>query len=212
MKQVSKLHYIVTNSAEAEQACKGGVDWIQLRLKNIAYDEYKTVALEVQAVCRRHSASFIINDTVNLALDIHADGVHIGKEDMPPANARKILGENFIIGCTANTLEDIIQLSAQTVDYIGLGPYRFTNTKERLSPVLGVEGYRSIFTGLHNRTVNIPPVIAIGGITENDVEELLLTGLHGIAVSGAISNSGNIVNAAQRFNNIINNQVQQIKT
>ncbi len=81
MKAISKLHYITTNASMAEQACAGGVDWIQLRLKNVSYDEYKTVALEVQAVCKKYNATFIINDNIKLALDLGADGVHVGKED-----------------------------------------------------------------------------------------------------------------------------------
>jgi thiamine-phosphate pyrophosphorylase len=167
MKPVSKLHFITTDAATAEEACKGGIDWIQLRLKNIPYADYYTIAGEVKAVCKEYNAAFIINDNVALALDIGADGVHIGKQDMLPDKARALIGAKFIIGCTANTLEDIVSLSGMPIDYIGLGPYRFTKTKQNLSTVLGLEGYQKIFAQLEERQTVPPPVIGIGGITEN---------------------------------------------
>jgi thiamine-phosphate pyrophosphorylase len=187
MKQISKLHYITTGPQLAEKACRGGIDWIQLRVKEIPYNDYRAVAREVQAVCAVYSCTFIINDNVELALELQADGVHIGREDMPPAAARDLLQGDFIIGATANTLEDIIRLSGQPVDYIGLGPYRFTSTKKKLSPILGAEGYTAIFTQLQAMAIPVPPVVGIGGITEADMAVLAATGLHGVAVSGSIS-------------------------
>lgn len=199
MKNISKLHYITTDPHHAEQACKGGVSWVQLRLKNVPYDTYYSVARQVQQVCKKYNATFIINDNVHLALDIKADGVHIGKDDMPPAEARQLLGDNFIIGCTANTLEDIIRLASQPIDYIGLGPYRFTTTKEKLSPVLGLEGYRSIRQQLQQARITCPPIIAIGGILSYDIPLLFNAGANGIAVSGAIHNAGDIAATAKEF-------------
>src|SRR4051812_38446914 len=117
MKRISKLQFITTNAATAEQACMGGVDWIQLRLKNTPYDDYLAIALEVQAICKRYNATFIINDNVMLAYNIKADGVHLGKQDMPPDAARQLIGNDFIIGSTANTFEDIDYLAAKPVDY-----------------------------------------------------------------------------------------------
>ena len=199
MKQISKLHYITTSAQLAEQACKAGVNWVQLRLKNLTYDAYKGLALDVQSVCQQYNATFIINDNVSLALDIGADGVHIGKEDMPPSKARAILGNDFIIGCTANTIEDIILLSQGPADYIGLGPYRFTATKEKLSPIIGLDGYQAIFSLLKHIPATIPPVIGIGGIQQEDMDTLLASALHGVAVSGAISNASSVTEAAKLF-------------
>ena len=187
MKQISKLHYITTGPELAEKACRGGIDWIQLRVKEIPYHDYRAVAREVQSVCTAFNCTFIINDNVELALELQADGVHIGKEDMPPATARALLQENSIIGATANTLEDILALLHQPIDYIGLGPYRFTSTKKKLSPILGAEGYTAIFTQLEAMGKRVPPVVGIGGITEADIAVLAATGLHGVAVSGSIS-------------------------
>ncbi len=204
MRKVSKLHFITTNAADAEQACKGGADWIQLRLKNISYDEYRAKALEVQAVCRKYDATFIVNDNVKLALDIHADGVHVGKEDpLPQADIDAMLARERIIGCTCNTIEDLEHLSGKAVGYIGLGPFRLTSTKQNLSPILGIEGYRRLFEQAKERNLILPPVIGIGGITDEDVPALLSTGLHGIAVSGAISNAQDIASAAKRFKSLL---------
>jgi len=205
MKTISKLQYITTSATLAEQACKGGVDWIQLRLKNISYDDYRATALEVQAICKKYNATFIINDNVKLALDVNADGVHVGKEDpLPPDDVEEMLKGNYIIGCTANSIEDFIHLSGKPVDYIGLGPFRFTNTKQNLSPVLGIEGYQRIFSEIKERAMKVPPVIGIGGITEKDVMALLATGLHGIAVSGSITHAVNVTETAKEFNELVN--------
>ena len=200
MKSISRLQFITTNARLAELACIGGVDWIQLRLKNVSYDEFKAIAMEVQGVCIQYNATFIINDNVKLAFDIDADGVHVGKEDpLLPEDIKEIAARNCIIGCTANTIEDIIHLSGKPVSYIGLGPFRFTATKQNLSPLLGIDGYKNIFTQLAEKEITAPPVIGIGGITHDDVPSLLSTGLYGIAVSGAISNATDVSAAARSF-------------
>ncbi len=183
---ISRLHYIVTTPEQAEQACSAGADWIQLRLKNKSYEDWKVIALETQTVCRSYQARLIMNDNVHLAGEIGSDGLHLGKEDMPVLEARKLLGNEIIIGGTANTLEDILMHHQSGASYIGLGPFRFTTTKEKLSPVLGLAGYTSLMTALQQQSVTIP-VIAIGGITIEDVPDLLKTGIHGIAVSSAIT-------------------------
>lgn len=204
MKQISKLQFITTNAADAEQACAGGVDWIQLRLKNVSYDEYYAKGKEVQAVCKKYNATFIINDDVKLALDLDADGVHVGKDDpLPQHYIDEMLGKNKIIGCTTNTIEDLEHLSGKAVGYIGLGPFRFTATKKKLSPILGIEGYKRIFTLLKEKEMKMPPIIGIGGIVGSDVSNLLTTGLYGIAVSGAIANAPDITTAAQIFKRLV---------
>jgi thiamine-phosphate pyrophosphorylase len=147
---ISKLHYITqdladhSHSALAEQACIAGVDWVQLRIKNKTFDDQVIIANETAEICQKYNAKLIINDNVKLAKEVNADGVHLGKTDMEPAEARRILGNDFIIGGTANTFEDIIRLVQSGVEYIGLGPFRFTSTKENLSPILGIEGYKNI--------------------------------------------------------------------
>jgi thiamine-phosphate pyrophosphorylase len=206
MKPISKLHFITTNAVTAELACKGGVNWVQLRLKDITYEQYKKVALEVQEVCSNYNAVLIINDNVQLAADISADGVHIGSTDMTPSEARAILGENFIIGCTANTIEDVVRLSALPINYVGIGPFRYTTTKQNLSRVLGLEGYKSIFNQLKTTNTKHPPIVCIGGIIVHDVLSLMETGVHGIAVSGAIGNASDVSGKAAEFIRIIENR------
>lgn len=204
MKEISRLHYITTSAELAEKACKGGVTWVQLRLKNTSQEAFTKTALEVQEVCKQYKATLIINDNVQLALAIGADGVHLGKEDMPYSEARRLLGNDYIIGGSTNTLADIIRLSGEPVDYIGLGPYRFTTTRQNLNPIIGMEGYQAIFFQLKNTQISIPPVIGIGGIEEKDVTDLLAVGLHGIAVSGAISHAIHPTTSASVFTQLCN--------
>ena len=104
---------------------------------------------------------------MELVKQIGADGVHLGKLDMPIKEARERLGKDFIIGGTANTFEDIRQHAADGADYIGCGPFRFTTTKQKLSPILGLDGYHSILTQMREKGITIP-VVAIGGITRED--------------------------------------------
>jgi len=196
--KISKLQYITSNPVHAEKACKGGADWIQLRVKNKSFEEWKVLALETKRICKLYKARLIINDNVQIAREISADGVHLGKEDMSPVEARKILGEKFIIGGTANTMDDIMKRQRMNVDYIGLGPFRFTSTKENLSPVIGINGYIYMFPELKRRNMNIP-VIAVGGIRTGDVKNLISAGVYGVAVSSAITNTNDITKSTQEF-------------
>jgi thiamine-phosphate pyrophosphorylase len=196
--EISTLHYIATTAEAAELACQGGVRWVQLRAKNLTTAEWKQRALEVQAVCRRYGAALIINDNPALTLEIGADGVHLGQQDMPPAEARHLLGPDFIIGGTANTFAHVEKLVAAGVDYIGLGPFRFTTTKEKLSPILGLAGYAEVLA--QGRAAGFTtPIVGIGGIELADVAALLATGLHGVAVSGAIGSAADPAAAARLF-------------
>ncbi len=202
--QIDKLHYITTNFSDAEQACRGGAGWIQLRIKNKAYEEWKAIARETKKVCEQYGTKLIINDSVQLAKEIGAAGVHLGKEDMSPAEARIILGDQFIIGGTANTWEDIKRLTTLRIDYIGLGPFRYTQTKTNLSPLLGIKGYDALMKNCRVESVTTP-MIAIGGIQKEDIHSVLATGVFGIAVSSAITNSGNIKKETFRFKEAIEN-------
>ena len=172
----------------ARMALEGGCKWIQLRMKDASDDEVRKAAAEIQPMCKEHEAVFLLDDRVELAKELHADGVHLGKNDMPIDEARRILGEEYIIGGTANTFEDIQRIAAQGADYIGCGPFRFTTTKKNLAPVLGIEGYRDIIAKMLNAGINIP-MVAIGGITPDDIDEILATGVQGIAVSGTVLNA-----------------------
>lgn len=179
-------------------ALRGGCRWIQLRMKDEPDETVEPIALRLQKACREAGATFIIDDRVRLAKKIKADGVHLGKEDMPVAEARRFLGEEFLIGGTANTADDVIRLKRESADYVGCGPFRFTTTKRKLAPILGLEGYRAVMKRLDKENLSVP-VCAIGGITLADVPAILATGVRGIAVSGSILNAADPVQAMHDF-------------
>lgn len=179
-------------------ALEGGCRWVQLRMKNATADEIRPVALEAMALCREAGATFIIDDHVELVKEIGADGVHLGKNDMPIDEARRILGPDFIIGGTANTLDDVLMHVKNGADYIGCGPFRFTTTKEKLSPVLGLEGYRDIVAGMKAAGIDVP-VVAIGGIVAEDIPEIMATGINGIALSGTVLRAANPVDEMKKL-------------
>ena len=186
-------------------ALEGGCRWIQLRMKDAPAEEIIACAEEVLPLCRRHGAKFLLDDHVELVRQLGADGVHLGKNDMPVDEARKILGPDIIIGGTANTIEDIIRLHKQGADYIGCGPFRFTTTKKNLSPILGLDGYRSIVLKMKELGINLP-IVAIGGITVEDIPSVMGTGVSGIALSGAILGAPDPVEMTARIIETIDNR------
>ena len=180
-----------SHKSSAALALKHGCRQIQLRNK----EEKDSLKAEITArwiklYCDYYNADLYINDDVELCQIIGAKGVHLGKDDMSPIKARSILGKDFVIGGTANTFDDILRLHDSGVDYIGLGPFRFTSTKVNLSPVLGIEGYESIINLCLERDINTP-IIAVGGITLKDIEKILNVGVAGVAMSSAILNAKN---------------------
>ena len=173
-----------------QMALEGGCRWIQLRMKDASKEEILKTAESTRKLCRKYGAVFILDDYVELVERTGADGVHLGKDDMPIDEARSLLGKGKIIGGTANTFEDVKRIYSAGADYIGCGPFRFTTTKKKLSPVLGLDGYKRIIEQVNTYGINIP-VIAIGGILLPDISDIMQTGMSGIAVSGAILNADN---------------------
>ena len=167
-------------------------------MKEATDAEFVAEAKKVKTLCEEYHAMFIIDDKVNLVRQTGADGVHLGKNDMPIDEARRILGPEYIIGGTANTLDDVERLYRAGADYIGCGPFRFTTTKKNLSPVLGIEGYRNIIRGMRQRGI-VLPMVAIGGILPGDVRAIMETGVSGVAVSGAVLTAGNPIDETQKF-------------
>jgi thiamine-phosphate pyrophosphorylase len=200
-----KLQYISQGNTIEEQlynihqALDAGCDWIQMRFKNQTIKDTFTLADAVKILCEEYLANFIVNDNLYLAQQVAADGVHLGLTDMKIKEARAILGNTKIIGGTANTFEDIENHAKNGCDYIGLGPYRFTKTKEKLSPILGLSGYIAIIDKMKHNNLKIP-VYAIGGIVLEDIDQLMQTGIHGIAVSGLITKSENQEKLIQQLN------------
>lgn len=182
----------------AKLALQGGCRWIQLRMKDAMEIDFLRAAKKIRRLCDEYHATFILDDHVEWVGLTGADGVHLGKNDMPVDEARKMLGRNRIIGGTANTFEDVERLSRQGAGYIGCGPFRFTTTKKNLSPVLGLEGYRSITAQMKAHDIQLP-IVAIGGILHQDIPAIMQTGVTGIAVSGAVLNAENPVEEMRLF-------------
>ena len=187
----------------ARIALEGGCRWIQLRMKDADASTLEETALIVQKMCKDYGATFIIDDHVLLTKKIKADGVHLGKNDMPIAEARRLLGDSFIIGGTVNSLDDVrATLQSATPDYFGCGPFRFTSTKKNLAPILGHEGYRNIIREMKEGGIRIP-LVAIGGIRKEDIPELMADGVHGIALSSSILRADNPVEEMKGICNLL---------
>lgn len=175
---------------QVKMVLDGGCKWVQLRMKNSSDEEVKAIAEEIIPLCKEADAILVIDDRVELVKELEVTGVHLGKKDMLVAEARNILEGGPIIGATANTAGDIFALKGIDVDYVGLGPFRYTTTKENLSPILGLDSYRKIMKEIRDAGVELP-VVAIGGITLDDIDDIMSTGVNGIAMSGAIINAEN---------------------
>ena len=173
---------------EVQMVLEGGCKWIQLRMKDASDEEFRETALEIIPMCQENEAFLVFDDRVELAMELSVHGVHLGKNDMNPLLARETMGASAIIGCTANTAEDILKFKGWDVDYVGLGPFRYTSTKSNLSPIIGIDGYEKIVKEVREADILLP-IVAIGGITIDDVEPLMKTGINGIAMSGAIINA-----------------------
>lgn len=197
---ISRLHYISQGETpndhleNIQKACSSGIEWVQLRLKNLDQETLLKTAKKAREITVHFQTRLIINDHYKIAKQVKANGVHLGKMDNCPLKVREYLGEMYTIGGTANTLEDCNFLLDKKVDYIGLGPFRFTETKKNLSPILGLLGYKAIIEELQTEI----PIIAVGGITQKDISEIRSTGIYGIAVSTEITQNFNRINAFKK--------------
>ncbi|MGI9583562.1 thiamine phosphate synthase [Chryseobacterium sp. RRHN12] len=201
---MEKLQYISQGNTRQEQelhirkALDNGIKWVQVRWKNAPENELISLCEISKQLCLEYQSVCIINDHVHLAKEIDADGVHVGLNDTAVEDARLILGENKIIGGTANTLSDVIRRISEACDYIGLGPLRFTTTKEKLSPVLGFEGYQKIVDGVREQSFAVPKIFAIGSVAFEDILPLQEIGIYGVAVSGLITKQPAIINELKK--------------
>lgn len=193
---------------EVQMVLEGGCKWIQLRIKDISDEEFRQTALEIIPLCKENEAFLVFDDRVELAMEMGVHGVHLGKNDMNPLQARETMGAEAIIGVTANTADDILRLKGWDVDYVGLGPFRYTTTKKNLSLLLGPDGYREVVNKV--READIPlPIVAIGGITLEDIPEIMATGVNGVAVSGSIINAPNPVKYTRQLIETLNSTKKQ---
>ena len=174
-----------SHEQQALDACMAGVRWIQLRSKKLSYNDLVETAKEIKRMSVIFNVTLIVNDNVDVAKEVNADGVHVGKTDTSISEARKRLGEKFIIGTSSNTYNDIEDALKNGADYTGLGPYRYTATRKNLNPLLGLDGVRDVMKQYIIQGCKLP-VVAIGGVRIKDVPYLLQTGVHGVAVSSAV--------------------------
>lgn len=195
----------ITNGKNVEDTVRqsmmvadGGCRWVQVRLKHSPREEIIEAVKELQPEFRRRGITLLVNDHIDICGETDADGVHIGQKDEKADICRRELGPEKIIGLTVNTLDQLPDALRMPVDYFGIGPYRFTTTKEKLAPTLGLDGYRNFISEMRKHG-GIKPFVAIGGITVNDVAELMQVGVPGIAVSGAISGATNPVEETMKF-------------
>lgn len=201
---MERLLYISQETPESSHAeniraaCEAGCRWVQLRVKS---GDVSAVAFEAKQICDHFGAKLSINDHPVIARTIGAYGLHVGLQDMPVNEARKIVGKDCWLGGTANTLSEALMHAAAGTDYIGAGPFRFTATKKNLSPILGIEGYHGLMKGISGKL----PVLAIGGILLEDIPALMNTGVHGIAVSGLITHAPDKKVMVTRILKLLNN-------
>jgi thiamine-phosphate pyrophosphorylase len=197
---ISSLHCLTWDNSplshleQIERLLDAGTNWIQLRQKRGTETEKLIIAKNAVKLAKKYNAILIINDSPQIALESGADGVHLGLTDMPVEEARKLLGKNAIIGGTANTQLQVLQRVTENCDYIGLGPWKDTRTKENLSEILGEDSIKRI------SSLNLKiPIIVIGGIVPADVSKIMLLGVQGIAVSSGIVGAKDIKSAFFSF-------------
>lgn len=188
--------YNMSLAKAVEQAITGGATFVQLREKNISDEELLRLALDVKSVTDKYNIPFVINDNVYLAKEVNADGVHVGADDISVYEARKILGENKIVGGTARTLERAVIAAEQGADYLGIGAVFNTTTKSGTTHMT-----RELAQSINNN-INIPTV-AIGGINTDNVHKLAGYGISGVAVVSSVFNSKDITESTRRLKNEI---------
>ena len=198
---IPKLHYISQGDFPKEhldniqKACTSGAELVQLDLKNVSENKFLKVAAAAREITSHFQTRLIISHHYKIAKEVKADGVHLEQTDSCPTKARKFLYTWQLIGAAANTLQECETLVAKEVDYISLTPFRLM-TKDDLSTVLGLNGYTAITEALQTKT----PIIGVGGITTEDVTDILKTGVSGIAVSEEITRNFNTI---RTFNQLL---------
>jgi len=200
LQYISQGHTLTEQKNNILKALDAGAKWIQVRWKETSDKELHILAEQIKRACSEFGAHCIINDHPAIAKSIDADGVHLGLDDCSIIDARNLLGPEKIIGGTANTFADVKQRIAENCDYIGLGPFNYTTTKQKLSPLLGISGYENIIQHIGQQALPLVPIFAIGGIRHlEDIQHLLQIGVYGIALSGIITETPNIVSSINKL-------------
>ncbi len=187
---------------QVEAALRGGVTFVQLREKNMEHDAFLKEALEIRDLCRAYRVPFVLDDDVSLAMEVDADGIHVGQSDMEAGDVRALIGPDRILGVSACTVEEAVAAEQRGADYLGVGAVFPTGSKDDARPVTR-ETLRKIC-----EAVTIP-VIAIGGITEQNVMELAGSGICGVAVISAIFGQPEIESATKRLKAAVSEMVSR---
>ena len=199
--------YVITESAISKgrsnefvvkEAIKGGAKIIQLREKQWDKNKIKKEAIKLLKICRKNNAIFILNDYVDVALDIGADGVHLGQSDMPISEARKICGDKLIIGLSTHSVEQAVKANEEDADYITIGPIFNTRAKDY---IIGTEIIKEILRKIKK------PLIAIGGINKNNIDDVLRQGVKSVAVISAVVGAEDVKGAANALVEKIKNDI-----
>ncbi|MEN9523441.1 MAG: hypothetical protein RL065_1818 [Bacteroidota bacterium] len=190
---ISKLQFITPQATHSKEFYKKiefllscGINWLQYRNKLSAEAEFIEIGKQLQKICKKYNTTFIVNDRIHLAKILKADGVHVGQKDDSITEVKKILGDKFIIGNSTNNYNEIEAAQKAGASYVGLGPFQFTNTKDNLNPILGLNGYQKI---MMNAIENISiPIVAIGGLTINEIIQIKKLGINHFAMSSYLFN------------------------
>lgn len=205
------LLYAVTDRAwvgemslyeQVEAALKNGVTCVQLREKDLDEEQFLQEAMKLAAMCRTYGVPFIVNDNVEIAIACHADGIHVGQEDMQAADVRKRVGDEMIIGVSAHTVEEALEAVENGADYLGLGAVFSTSTKTDVD-VMPMETVKAICDA-----VNVPTV-AIGGISKDNLMELAGSGVDGVAVVSAIFGAEDVGAATKELRQLVDKMVEK---
>ncbi len=173
---------------QVQQLCDAGAKWIQLRMKSGTAEEMEEIVGEAIEICDENDALLIINDHFDLAMKMGAGGVHLGKEDTNWKAARNLAGPDFVIGGTVNSLSDAREaLASRSLDYVGVGPYKFTDTKKNLSAVLDEKGMRELLDFLGDL-----PKVVIGGVLPEDLPKIAELDADGAAISSGLFVGGSV--------------------
>jgi len=208
MKYIEKLQYIthdlphLSHVAQVQMACEAGAKWIQYRCLSKTDEELLTEINLIAEICDDWGTTLVVTDHIHLNGKADIQGFHIEDMEADFTVLRKLVGDDITLGGSANTLENIIRLANEGADYAGFGPFAHTETKPNDLPLLGVEGYSVILKKLKALSVEIP-ILAVGGVKFADVESLMQTGIHGIAVSGAINLADDFIEAYQDFYDVV---------
>ena len=207
-KYIEKLQFIThdiiqhSHIEQAQIACEAGAKWIQYRCLSKADDELLADINSIANICDDWGATLIVTNHIHLKGKADIQGFHIEDMSADFITLRKQIGDEFTLGGSANTTDDIIRLAKEGADYVGVGPFKVTTTKPNDSPLLGIKGYTNAIEILKSQGIDLP-ILAVGGVNLQDIDPLLATGVYGIAASSAINQSDDMYQTYKDFYNLL---------